>query len=49
MRRAVVTGTLSWFVLDSLGSITSGNPSNVLFNVIVLLVAIGPLWRPAAA
>ncbi|MBI1199017.1 MAG: hypothetical protein GC203_14245 [Phenylobacterium sp.] len=47
VRRSVVTGLLAWFVLDSAGSVASGNPSNVVFNVIVLLVAVGPLWRPA--
>lgn len=47
VRKSVVVGVLAWFLLDSLGSITSGNPSNALFNVVVLLVAVGPLWRPA--
>jgi hypothetical protein len=47
VRRAVLTGVLSWFVLDSAGSIASGNASNALFNIPVLLLAVGPLWRPA--
>lgn len=47
VRRAVLTGLLGWFVLDSAGSIASGNVSNAFFNVIVLLLAVGPLWRPA--
>lgn len=47
VRKCVVTGALAWFVLDSAGSAASGNASNVLFNCIVLLVAVGPLWRPA--
>jgi len=47
VRRAVLTGLLAWFVLDSAGSITSGHFSNVAFNVIVLLIAVGPMWRPA--
>lgn len=47
VRRAVLVGVLSWFCLDSAGSIASGNASNALFNVLVLLVAVGPLWRPA--
>ncbi len=46
VRKAVVTGILAWFILDSAGSITSGNASNVAFNIIVLLVAVGPMWRP---
>jgi hypothetical protein len=47
VRRAVLLGLLSWFCLDSAGSIASGNPSNAFFNVIVLLLAVGPLWKPA--
>ena len=47
VRRTVLTGVLAWFVLDSAGSIASGNTSNALFNVLVLLLAVGPLWRAA--
>jgi hypothetical protein len=47
VRRAVVIGILAWFSLDSAGSIASGTPSNALFNSLVLILAIGPLWRPA--
>lgn len=49
IRRAVVTGFVAWFVLDSAGSITSGHGSNALFNVIFLILFVGPLWRPAKA
>lgn len=44
VRKSVLIGLCSWFVLDSLGSTLSGNSSNVLFNVMVLLLAAGPLW-----
>lgn len=47
VRRAVMTGLLAWFLLDSAGSIASGNAANALINVLVLLLAAGPLWRPA--
>ncbi len=47
VRKAAVAGFMSWFVLDSAGSIASGNASNAVFNVFVLLAAVGPLWRPA--
>ena len=47
VRRTVVASLLAWFCLDSAGSIASGAPSNALFNVVVLLLAMGPLWRPA--
>ena len=49
VRRSVLIGVLSWFVLDSSGSIASGNASNALINVLVLFLAVGPLWRPARA
>jgi len=49
VRRTVLTSLIAWFVLDSAGSIASGTPSNAFFNVIVLLLAVGPLWRPAKA
>jgi hypothetical protein len=44
VRRTVVLSILAWFCMDSAGSITSGNPSNLVFNVLVLLLAVGPLW-----
>lgn len=47
VRKTVVGGLLAWFLLDSAGSIASGNASNALINVAVLLAAVGPLWRPA--
>ncbi len=47
IRRAVVTGFLAWFVLDSAGSITSGHGSNAIFNIFILLAFVGPMWRPA--
>jgi len=49
VRRTVLASLLAWFLLDSAGSIASGTPSNALFNVLVLLLAVGPLWRPASA
>lgn len=33
VRKAVIVGLLSWFVLDSLGSIASGNTSNAIINI----------------
>lgn len=47
VRKAVVTGAVAWFLLDSAGSVASGNPSNAGFNILILLLAVGPLWRPA--
>lgn len=48
VRRTVLAGVCSWFCLDSAGSLASGNASNVLFNVLVLAVAAGPLWWPVS-
>ncbi|MCU0328965.1 MAG: hypothetical protein MUE53_08240 [Chitinophagales bacterium] len=45
-RKAVVAGLLAWFFLDSAGSIASGNASNAFINILVLLLAVGPLWKP---
>lgn len=47
IRKTVLVSLLSWFVLDSSGSIASGNTSNAFFNIIILLIAVGPLWKPA--
>jgi hypothetical protein len=44
VRRAVLGGLLAWFLVDSSGSIASGNASNALFNVLVLAILAGPLW-----
>ncbi|MEP1200428.1 hypothetical protein [Tateyamaria sp.] len=46
-RRSVVTALVCWFVLDSAGSALSGHPSNVLFNIGILVLGVGPMWRPA--
>ncbi|MEM6453067.1 MAG: hypothetical protein AAF703_22455 [Cyanobacteria bacterium P01_D01_bin.105] len=48
VRKVVLVSLLSWFVLDSAGSIASGVPSNAAFNVFVLLLAVGPLWLPTS-
>lgn len=49
VRRTVLVGLCSWCALDSAGSIASGNPSNALFNLLVLALAAGPLWWPATS
>ena len=47
VRRSIVNGVLSWYILDSVSSVLSGNPVNVFPNTLFLLLAIGPLWKPA--
>lgn len=47
VRKAVLAGLLAWFFLDSAGSVASGNTSNAFINILVLLIAMGPLWKAA--
>ncbi|MDX2014451.1 MAG: hypothetical protein SFW67_29910 [Myxococcaceae bacterium] len=47
VRKSVLAGLVAWFFLDSAGSIASGNGSNAVINVLVLLLAVGPLWWKA--
>jgi len=47
VRKAVLAGLIAWFLLDSAGSAASGNTSNVFINIIVLIIATGPLWKSA--
>jgi hypothetical protein len=47
VRKSVLVGILAWFFLDSAGSVASGATSNAFFNIIILLLAVGPLWKPA--
>lgn len=47
IRKIVLISLLCWFIFDSSGSVLSGNPWNLLFNTILLLMAVGPLWLPA--
>ncbi len=47
VRKTVLVGSLCWFVLDTSGSIASGNASNAFFNTLILLLAVGPMWKPA--
>jgi len=46
-RKIVLISIVSWFVIDGLGSILSGNSYNVIANILLLLVLAGPLWKRA--
>ncbi len=47
VRKSVVVSLVAWFLLDSTGSALAGAPSNILFNALVFVTAVGPLWRRA--
>jgi len=47
VRKSCLYSLATWFALDSTGSIASGNASNALFNILVLLLTAVPLLRPA--
>lgn len=46
-RKIVLISLLSWFFIDSLGSVFSGNFNNIIANIFLLLLLVGPLWKPA--
>ena len=46
-RKIVLISLISWFLIDSVGSILSKNPNNAIANVFLLFVLVGPLWKPA--
>lgn len=47
VRKSLLISALSWFALDSAGSITSGNWPNTIWNTVILLLVVGPMWRRA--
>ena len=48
VRKALLASAGAWFLFDSTGSVTSGQWPNVLWNLLILAIVIGPLWRPAS-
>jgi hypothetical protein len=43
--RLIITSIVTWFVIDSTGSIIAGAPLNAAFNLSFLLIFCVPLWR----
>ena len=43
--KLIITSIVTWFVVDSTGSILAGAPLNAAFNVSFLLIFCVPLWR----
>lgn len=46
-RKLILSSISTWFVLDSIGSIASGAPINVVFNFGFLVLFFVPLWQKA--
>ncbi len=49
IRRGALIAISVWYVVDSIGSVTAGVPSNALFNTVFFLMLAVPLWmiRPS--
>ncbi len=43
--KLIIASIVTWFVIDSTGSILAGAPLNAAFNVSFLLIFCVPLWR----
>ncbi len=43
--KLIIASIVTWFVIDSTGSILAGAPLNAVFNVSFLLIFCVPLWR----
>jgi hypothetical protein len=43
--RLIIASIVTWFVIDSAGSIIAGAPLNAAFNVSFLFIFCVPLWR----
>lgn len=43
--KLIITSIVTWFVIDSTGSILAGAPLNAAINVSFLLIFCVPLWR----
>jgi hypothetical protein len=43
--KLIIASIVTWFIIDSAGSIFAGAPLNAAFNVLFLLVFCVPLWR----
>ena len=43
--KLIIASIVTWFVIDSTGSIIVGAPFNAVFNLTFLLIFCAPLWR----
>jgi hypothetical protein len=44
VRRGALIAITVWYIVDSVGSVTAGVPSNAFFNTIFFLALAVPLW-----
>jgi hypothetical protein len=42
-RSIILSSVVTWFVVDSMGSVAAGAPANVLINLVFLLMLVVPL------
>ena len=45
VRKGMLVAITTWMIVDSIGSVTSGVPSNAVFNAIFYLALAVPLWQ----
>lgn len=48
VRQMLIAGAVTWFVVDSTGSILAAAPVNVIGNAFYLMFLLWPVWRIAA-
>jgi len=46
-KQLIIPSIITWFVIDSAGSVLAGAPLNAAFNVSFLVIFCVPLWRSA--
>jgi hypothetical protein len=42
--RTTIVAFIAWYLVDSIGSVAAGVPSNAFFNTIYLVLVLIPLW-----
>ncbi len=42
--RTTIIAFIAWYLIDSVGSVAAGVPSNAVFNTIYLVLVLIPLW-----
>ena len=42
--RTTIIAFIAWYLIDSIGSVAAGVPSNAFFNTVYLVLVLKPLW-----